>query len=84
MSDCDLCASLRPGQSQAGLLLHRHLLPQQHLCVRVLLLPTRMTDASAQLTSVTREIRENKAVFLAHAHTKRKKRRMQHKNENKL
>ena len=36
----------RPGQTEAGLLLHRHLLPQQHLRVRLLLLPTRVTVCS--------------------------------------
>lgn len=34
---------LRPRQTEVGLLLHRHLLPQQHLRVRVLLLPSRVT-----------------------------------------
>lgn len=86
VSDCDLCASFRPGQSEAGLLLHRHLLSQQHLRVCVLLLPTRVT--APQLTSPPSNERSGKTKlsFLAHAHTKkkRKKERMHHKNKNKL
>lgn len=86
LSDCDLCASFRPGQSEAGLLLHRHLLSQQHLRVCVLLLPTRVT--APQLTSPPSNERSGKTKlsFLAHAHTKKKKKkeRMHHKNKNKL
>lgn len=52
---------LRPRQTEVGLLLHRHLLPQQHLRVRVLLLPSRVTLHS--LSILPAKDQENKVVF---------------------
>lgn len=52
---------LRPRQTEVGLLLHRHLLPQQHLRVRVLLLPSRVTLHS--LSILPAKDQGNKVVF---------------------
>ena len=67
----------RPGQTEAGLLLHRHLLPQQHLRVRLLLLPTRVTACSLHLLPA--QDQGNKVVFLAPS-TRKKKKKKQQKN----
>lgn len=70
-----LCVScvvvFRPGQTEAGLLLHRHLLPQQHLRVRLLLLPTGVTVCSLPLLPA--QDQGNKVVFLAPSTRKKKK-----------
>ena len=63
----------RPGQTEAGLLLHRHLLPQQHLRVRLLLLPTRVTACSLHLLPA--QDQGNKVVFLAPSTRKKKKKK---------
>ena len=66
-----LCFVSRPGETAAGLLLHRHLLPQQHLCVCVLLLPARVTVCSPPLLPAKDQ--GNKVVFLANSTRKKKK-----------
>lgn len=63
----------RPGQTEAGLLLHRHLLSQQHLRVCVLLLLARVTVCSLPLLPAEDE--GNKVVFLAPSSRKKKKKK---------
>lgn len=77
-SHCGLCVVLRPGQTEAGLLLHRHLLPQQHLRVRVLLLPTRVTVHSPP--RLPAKDQGNKVVFLAPS-TRQKKTKKKNKSQ---
>lgn len=73
MSHCGLYVAFRPRQTEAGLLLHRHLLSQQHLRVCVLLLPARVTVYSLALLPAKDQ--GNKVVFLAPSTRKKKKKK---------
>lgn len=81
MSHCGLYVAFRPRQTEAGLLLHRHLLSQQHLRVCVLLLPARVTVYSLALLPAKDQ--GNKVVFLAPS-TRKKKKEKKKKNKSQL
>lgn len=70
---------LRPRETEAGLLLHRHLLSQQHLRVCVFLLPARVTKYSLPLLPAKDQ--GNKVVFLAPSTWKK---RTKKKNKSQL
>lgn len=73
-SHCVLRLVFRPGETEAGLLLHRHLLSQQYLRVGVLLLPARVTVYSLHLLPARRSGKQKLSFKLPLQEKKNRKR----------